>query len=147
MILALLGVLATMLVAGDTPIGRSLHRWLVEKPAARLARISRVQVAVVLLLAATGAGAFWLLGHEGLQLFGMMAPELTGLLASVEVMGLLDAAITVALIASSVRWNAVRTAVIPRLRGSRTRARRTRRAERPTPANDDEDPAELRLVA
>lgn len=141
MIVAFFGLLLTMLVAGDTAIGRFLHRWMVEKPAARLARISRMQVVVVALLTAIGAGAFWMLGHDGLAMFGMALPELAGLLASVEVTGLIDAAITATLAATSVRWRAVRAAAVQRLRSARTRAVRTRRADRPAASNDDEDPA------
>lgn len=143
MIVAMLGLWLTMLVAGDTPSGRWLRRWMVEKPAARLSRISRMQVAVVLLLAAIGGGAFWLLGHDGLGLFGMALPELTGLLASVEVTAFIDAAIAMAFVATSVRWSAV----VRQLRGGRPRAIRPRRRERPAPSNDDEDPARLRLAA
>ena len=143
MIVALLGLWLTMLVAGDTSIGRLLRRWTVEKPAARLSRISRTQIALVLLLAAIGGGAFWLLGHDGLGLFGMALPELTGLLASVEVSAFIDAAIGVTLVATSVQWSAV----AGRVRGARARAIRTRRADRPAPSNDDEHPAPTLLAA
>ena len=137
MVVALLGLWLTMRVAGDTPIGRALRRWTVEKPAARLSRISRVQIALVLLLAAIGGGALWLLGHDGLSLYGMAMPELAGMLASVEMTAFVDAAITVTLVATSVRWRAVRGAVAQRLGQARkVRARRPRRPAR-KPANDD----------
>jgi hypothetical protein len=143
MIVALLGLWLALIVAGSTPIGHSLRRWLVVKPAARLSRISRMQIVLVLLLAAAGVGAWWLLGHDGLSLYGMAMPELTGLLASVEVTAFIDAAITVVLVATSVRWRAA----IGLVRGARSRAVRTRRADRPAPSNDDEDPAGLALAA
>jgi len=143
MIVVLLAIWATLLIAGDTPIGRAMQHWLVAKPAARLSRISRIQVALAVLLLATGVGAYWLLGHDGLSLYGMAMPELTGLLASVEVTSFLDAAITVTLVATSVHWRAL----VQRLRGGRARSVRTRRAERPAPSNDDEHPAALRLAA
>jgi hypothetical protein len=143
MFAALLGLWAVMLLAGNTPAGRSLRRWLVEKPAARLARISGTQVALAALLLVTGIGAWLALGHEGLGLYGMAMPELTGLLASVEVTSFIDAAITVTLVATSVRWSAV----AHRLRGGRARAIRVRRPERRTPSNDDEDPARDLLAA
>lgn len=142
MILALLWLWLAMLIAGDTPVGRSLRRWTVEKPAARLSRISRTQVAVVLILLATGTGAWLLLGHDGLSLYGMALPELTGLLASIEMTSFIDAAIAATLVATSVRWRAV-TGLVRR----RARAIRTRRAERPAPSNDDEEPAPALLAA
>lgn len=143
MMVALLGLWLTMLVAGDTAIGRSLRRWTVEKPAARFLRISRTHIVLVLLLVAAGVGAWWLLGHDGLGLYGMSMPELTGLLASVEVSAFIDAAITVTLVATSVRWRAA----IGVVRGARSRAVRARRADRPAPSNDDADPAGLALAA
>lgn len=147
MLTALLGIWAAMLIAGDTPIGRSLRRWLVEKPAARLSRISPTQVALVLLLTVTGVGAYLLLGHEGLGMFGMMMPELTGLLASVEVTALIEAGVTALVVATSVQWRAVRAAAVQRMRGVRARSVRSRRVGRPASANDDEGPAGLRLAA
>lgn len=143
MFAALLGLWAAMLLGGNTPVGKTLRRWLVEKPAARLARISRTQVALVVLLVMTGVGAWLALGHDGLSLYGMAMSELTGLLASVEVTSFIDAAVTVTLVATSVRWSAV----VHRLRGGRTRAVRVRRARRPAPSNDDEDPAGLAFAA
>jgi len=143
MIAVLLAIWATLWIAGDTPVGRLLQRWLVAKPAARLARISRMQVVLVLLLMAIGLGALGLLGHDGLSLYGMAMPELTALLASVEVTGFIDAAIAMTLAATSVQWRAL----VQRLHGGRARSVRTRRAERPAPSNDDEHPAVLRLAA
>lgn len=145
MIIALIGIWLTMLVAGDTAVGRTLHRWTVAKPAARLSRISRTHVAVMALLVGIGIGMWLAMGHDGLSLYGMAMPELTGLLASIEVTSFIDAAIAVALVATSVRWGAVRTAVTQRMRASR--ARRVRRAERRAPSNDDEGPAGLALAA
>jgi hypothetical protein len=145
MIVALLWLWLGMLVAGDTPAGRLMRRWGVEKPAARLSRISRTQVALVVLLIAIGLSAWMAMGHDGLSLYGMAMPELTGMLASIEMTSFIDAAIAVTLVATSVRWDAVRAAVAQRL--GRARSVRTRRPERRTPSNDDEGPAELELAA
>jgi hypothetical protein len=143
MIVTLLGLWVTMLIGRGTPIGRAMNHWMVEKPAARLARISRTQVALAVLLIVIGLGAWGLMGHDGIGLYGMAMPELTGLLASVEVTSFIDAAIAVTLVATSVRWSAV----LVRLRGVRARSVRTRRPERPVSSNDDEDPAGTLIAA
>jgi hypothetical protein len=145
MVVALLWLWLGMLVAGKTPTGRVLRRWMVEKPAARLSRISRTQVALVMLLIVAGLSAWAVMGHDGIGLYGMAMPELTGILASIEVTSFIDAAIAVTLVATSVRWSAVRTAVAQRL--GRARSVRTRRPERPASSNDDEGPAALSLAA
>lgn len=147
MIVALLWLWLGMLVAGDTPTGRLMRRWSVEKPAVRLSRISRTQVTLAMLLIVIGLGAWGVMGHDGLSLYGMAMPELTGMLASIEMTSFIDATIAVTLVATSVRWSAVRTAVAQRLGRVRARSVRTRRAERRTPSNDDEGPARLALAA
>lgn len=147
MIVALLWLWLGMLVAGDTPTGRLMRRWGVAKPAARLSRISRTQVTLAVLLIVIGLSAWGLMGHDGLSLYGMAMPELTGLLASIEMTSFIDAAIAVTLVATSVRWSAVRAAVTQRLGRTRARTARTRRPGRRTPSNDDEGPAGLALAA
>lgn len=139
-----------LLVAGNTPIGRDLRHWLVEWPAARLARIHRGAVLTWLVLAAIGAACFWLLEEEGLRLFAIALPELTGMLAAFEIGSLVDAIAMGALAASTVRMGAVKAWVMRRLPMTRraSRARRTAPARRDTPAaNDDEDGGRCTLAA
>jgi hypothetical protein len=147
MIVALLWLWLGMLVAGDTPVGRLMRRWGVEKPAARLSRISRMQVTLALLLIVIGLSAWAAMGHDGLSLYGMAMPELTGMLASIEMTSFIDAAIAATLVATSVRWSAVRTAVAQRLGRARARTVRARRPERPACSNDDDGPAGVALAA
>ena len=139
-----------LLVAGDTPIGRGMRRWLVEWPAARLSRIHRGAVLTWLVLTAVGAACFWLLEEEGLRLFAMALPELTGMLATLEIGSLVDAIAMGMLAASTVRMGTVKAWVMRRLPMTR-RAKRARRTARPRPgtraANDDEDGSGHRLAA
>jgi hypothetical protein len=148
MVGALLWLWLALFVAGDTPIGRGMQRWLVEWPAARLSRIERGAVLTWLVLVAIGAACFWLLEEEGLRLFAMTLPELAGLVTAFEIGSLIDAIAMAVLVASSVRIGAVKTWVMRRLPIGRARARRTRRA-RPVrrAANDDEDRAGFALAA
>jgi hypothetical protein len=147
---ALLGLWLAMMIARGTATGRSMRRWLVEKPAAQLSRIRRGTLWFVLLMVLMASATVWVMGHEGLQLFGMAMPELTSMMLALDVMSVLDTAVVVAIAATSVRWGAVRTAVVARLRGRArsARARRSRPVERPS-ANDDEDRAAgtLKLAA
>lgn len=137
-----------LLVAGNTPIGRDMRHWLVEWPAARLARIHRGAVLTWLVLAAVGAACFWLLEEEGLRLFTMALPELAGIVTAFEIGSLVDAIAMGVLAASSVRMGAVKAWAMRRLPIGRARARRTRRT-RPVSraANDDEDGAAFALAA
>jgi hypothetical protein len=146
MIVALLGLWLTLIAAGDTPIGRGMRRWLVEKPAARLAGVRREAVLTWLLLGAVGAVLFWLLEEEGLRLFTMALPELVGWMTAFEIGTLVDAIAVAAVAASTLRLGAMRAWVARRLPGRRaTRARRSRPAVRV--ANDDEDGRRFALAA
>jgi len=144
MTITLVALCLILVTASDTAIGRMLHRALVAAPLDCLARIERRTMLVLGLLALIGLSAVWLLGHEGLGLYGMATPDLAALLTSFEVSSFLDAAVVAVVAASSVRWSAVRAAVARRLgRPRAVRHHRVRRAERPS-ANDDEDgPVEL----
>jgi hypothetical protein len=137
-----------LLVAGNTPIGRDMRHWLIEWPAARLARIHRGAVLTWLVLAAIGAACFWLLEEEGLRLFTMALPELAGIVTAFEIGSLVDAIAMGVLAASSVRMGAVKAWVMRRLPIGRARARRTRRTRLVSrAANDDEDGAAFALAA
>lgn len=139
MIVALLGLWLALLVAGDTPAGRFLNRWMVDWPAERLGRISRGAVLTWLMLGLVGLLMFWLLEEEGLRLFSMALPEIAGWMAAFEVGTLVDALAAVALAASALRVGAMRHWIASRLPAPRRakRARRSRPAARAS--NEDED--------
>jgi hypothetical protein len=143
----IVGLWMLLLVARGTPIGDWLQRWMVAKPASALSRIRRDTVITLLLLVALGAGIFWVMGHEGVQLYSMALPELTGMLAALDVTALVDAAIALAAAGSVAGWSNLRAALTHRLRRPHAnRARRTRRPGKPA-ANDDGDGPALALAA
>src|SRR6218665_2480494 len=100
MIVALLGLWCTLLLAGDTPVGRLMRRVLVEWPAARLSRIKRGAVVTWMILGAIGLLAFWFLEEDGLRLFSMAMPEIAGWISMFEIGSLVEA-LTVAVMAAS----------------------------------------------
>lgn len=135
----LLGLWLTMIAAPGTPVGTMLQRWLVAKPAAALSRVHRGAVLVVLVMAALASIAFLIMGHDGIQLFGLAAPELGTMLAMVDLGVVLDVTVLAIAAVASGSLRGVR-AVLPRMRPrARTvRSRRVRRADKPA-ANDDSD--------
>lgn len=145
---ALLGIWLMLLLAGDTPAGRLLHRALVAWPAERLVQVRRGAVLTWMLLGAIGLLAFWFLEEDGLRLFSMALPEIAGWISMFEVSAVVDALVVAVAAASSLRFGAVRSWVAARLPMGRraTRARRSRSVER-NASNDDEDSRSLALAA
>ncbi len=92
------------LIAPDTPIGRFLHRLLIEAPAAWLSRITRGHV-----LLAAGAGRCQRSarpgssGGDGLGMLGMAAPEIGSWIAMFEVTTWIDVVAAIALASSVTR--------------------------------------------
>ncbi len=143
MLLAIvIGIWALMLLARGTPIGDTLHRWIVEKPAAWIAGIHRQTVLALLGLVLIGLACWWVIGHEGILLYGMALPELTAALAMIDLGATVDVAVLLVAAASSGGWRAMRTLAAQRLSRARsTRARRTQRPQRPAANDDGEGPA------
>ena len=145
-IMALLFALWSItLIAPDTPIGRFLHRLLVEAPAARLSRIMRGHVLLALALAGISGVAVWLMGGGGLLALGMSAPEIGSWIAMFEVTTWIDVVAAIALASSALRVRMAATqirTIVSRWMvrpGTRTaRARKKRRPVRPAPSNDDD---------
>ena len=145
MIAGLLLLWLALVAAGNTSIGRGMRRWLVDKPAAALARVERGAVITWLILGTIGVACFVVLEEEGLRLFAMALPELAGWAVAFEVSAVVDAIAMTLIVASAVRFGAVKAWLAARLPVRRAkRARRSRIARREMPAsNDDEDPAEF----
>lgn len=138
----LLGWVAVLL-AGTTRTGRSMRRALIERPAAWLNRFSRGQAIFAALLMLFAGLIFWIMGEAGLRFASLYAPELIGLLASVEFTAAIDAVAVAIASAASVRLRGMMAWVKMRLPQPRSRMRRTQRAQqRPCPpANDADGPA------
>lgn len=140
MLVTLLGLWLMLMLAGDTPLGRTMRRGLVEWPAARLAGIRRGAVISWMILAAIGALCFWFLEEEGLRLFTMAMPEIAGWISMFEIGALVDALVVAVMAASTLRFGAARNWIAARLamRRRAPRQRRNRPAAR-SASNDDED--------
>ncbi|MES2987086.1 MAG: hypothetical protein V4808_04195 [Pseudomonadota bacterium] len=134
-----------MVFAPETPAGRFLHRALVELPGKALAHISRGDVVVSVALVAALAGVFWLIDEELALVLSMMAPEALVYLTMFEIGTLVDAIAGIALVTTTVRFQQL--GAILRSMRPRARATRARRAQRLTPANDDEEGAAYLLRA
>jgi hypothetical protein len=154
MVLApLLLLLATMLVAPDTEIGRFLHDIMVERPAAALARVTFGHILRGATLLLTVVVMFWLLQQGGLQLLAGAAPDTVTWLLAFDVSTLLEAAAALALIASALRFRAIRVLlhhILPR-RFARTGRRESRSRGTTSPgslkADNDNDEDSRRQVA
>lgn len=139
MIAICLGVWLTLWAAG-TPTGRVMRRILVEAPARMLGAIPRGQyllLATVLLACGTLA---WLTEGEAVRMMLMGAPELLGILASVEIGALVDLLAATLVTASTLRWRALVGRARQLVSRPSHRARRTHSAaSRQEAANDDDD--------
>ena len=142
MLLAIvIGTWALMLLARGTPIGDTLHRWLVEKPATKLSGIHRNTVLAVLALVLIGVTCWGVIGKEGILIYSMALPELTAALAMIDLGAMIEVAVLLVAAASCGGWRAVAAVVLGRLgRARATRARRTRRPQRPAANDDGEGP-------
>jgi membrane protein implicated in regulation of membrane protease activity len=135
---ALLGLWLAMWAAGETPIGRVLRRWLIDRPAARLARISRGHVMLMLIVAGIALALIWLLENDGRMLVAMGLPAVISFAVAIDLASLLDIAAVAVIAASTVRVRTIATWLRRRPAPRRPRAGGVRvRRERPL-ANDDE---------
>jgi hypothetical protein len=71
-----LAVVAVLLLFPETPAGRGLRLWLVEKPARRLNRTTIWQVLFVAALLMAGLVMTLAFGFEGGLVYAMMTPEI-----------------------------------------------------------------------
>lgn len=111
---------SVLLFARETSIGRFLHRWMVERPAGWLAKISRGQAIVLTSCFAIAGALIWFEQGEALRLMGMASPELLGWLTMFEVSTFADVVAVVALAWSNMRGGPPGsrfTNLIRRLRG------------------------------
>lgn len=137
---------AALMLAGTTPSGRSMRSALIERPAAWLNRFTRGQAILAALLMLFAGLIFWIMGEAGLRFVSLYAPELIGLLASVEFTAAIDAVAVAIATAASVRLRGAVTWVKMHLPGQRSRSRRTQRIRRSGPPANDADGPVLLLV-
>ncbi|WP_420606600.1 hypothetical protein [Novosphingopyxis sp.] len=151
---AFLALCAAMAIAGDSPVGRALHRWLVERPAAVFDRIGFDHLVVAAMAVGLLLLAIWCGEGDGLRMLGFAAPDLAAWLTTVEIATYLDALAATALAVSTMRLKRVHRlsmAVLtssfshPALNAARPRCRRHR--TNIAPANDDEDGAAFALAS
>ncbi len=139
---------AALLLAGTTRTGQFMRTALIGRPAAWLNRFSRGQAIFVAVLMLFASLIFWIMGEGGLRFVSLFAPELIGLLASIEFTAAIDAVAVAIATAASVRLRGLVTWVKMHLPGQRSRARSMQRTRRPSPpANDSDGPAPALLLA
>ncbi len=137
----MLGLWSMMTMARETPVGRTLRTWMVERPAARLSRIMRGHV-VMIILASAVIGAAWWLGGDMVRFLGMAAPDAAAWVITFDVATYADLLATVVLASSTTRMRGLMARAVAPIRRCASGHRRTRkgpRPARPAPANDDED--------
>lgn len=136
MLMMLLVAASAMLRYPDIPFSRLLRRWLVEAPAARLARIHPAQVIFLVIVAAVLVA-----GGEMILLMGGAEAALA---LSWQLSLYLDAGIAVAAAGALARLRPLLLVAVHRVRRrpQAPRRRRTRVAATASPpANDDDRPA------
>ena len=136
---AVVGLWLAMWAAGDTPIGRTLRRWMVERPAARLSRISRGQILLFLTLAGIALALIWLLENDGRMLVAMGLPDVMSFAVAIDLASLLDVAAVAVVAASTVHLRTITAWLRRRPTPRRPHARSVRIRRERSPANDDED--------
>lgn len=147
-----LGALATLMAFPETPVGRALHRLLVQPLARRLNRVRSGHLIFAAVLITFATALILLFEWEGVRLVGMAAPEVVSWLAVFDVAAVLDLAAVSIAMAATARFRAVRDRMLTLggqavtiVRKALTRGRRRLPKTRPTapkpPRSDDPDPA------
>ncbi len=134
-----------------TPIGIAFRYALIDRPAARLMRVTRGDAAVMVLLMLTAAMVTLVGEGDGIGMLAMGAPDIAVWITTFEVSAYVDVIIALGAAASGLhlRGAIARYAGIF-ARGSRARAtdraRRSRKM-RPSEADNDDEPGLLARVA
>ena len=134
-----------------TPIGIALRHALIDRPAARLLRVTRGDAAVMVLLMLTAAMVTLVGEGDGIGMLAMGAPDVAVWITTFEVSAYVDILIALGAAASGLRLRgAVARYAGIFARGGRARAtgraRRSRRV-RPSAADNDDEPGLLAHAA
>lgn len=138
--------LAVMILFPETPLARTLRRWLVEAPARALNRATIWRLAFYAGLIAAGILMLILFEAEGALLYGLMAPEVLVWATLFDVGLVIDALLITAAILATNGVRAIRTQVsalavraIAVVRRAVRREGRSRPAARPRRKPFDDD--------
>lgn len=142
-LIAALVVIGVMGACPETPLGRTLKRWLVETPARVVARFSPRRLVGPALLALAGVVLVVLFEAEGLRLFALAAPELVSWAVMFDITVTLDLVAASLAMAGATRLKPIlarlrvtvqrATATLRGLPRRAARALRTRTIKRPGP--------------
>ncbi len=129
--------------APRTPIGKAMHRMLVDKPATRLARFTRGDAAVMVLLMIAAAMVTLVGEGDGIRLLTLAAPDVAVWITTFEVSAYLDVVMALAAAASSLRVRGAMArylGIFARRPAAKAHKRAIRsRKTRPTVADNDDD--------
>ena len=132
-----------MATAPQTPIGKALRRVLIDKPAARLARFTRGDAAVMVLLMLTAAMVTLVGEGDGIRLLTLTAPDVAIWITTFELSAYVDILMALAAAASSLRVRTFMTrwiSVFTRRPTAKAHKRAIRsRKTRSTNADNDDD--------
>jgi len=134
-----------------TPIGIALRHVLIDRPAARLLRVTRGDAAVMVLLMLTAAIVTLVGEGDGIGMLAMGAPDVAVWITTFEVSAYVDVIIALGAAASGLHLRgAIARYAGTFARGGRARAtdraRRSRKM-RPSEADNDDEPGLLARVA
>jgi len=132
-----------MATAPQTPIGNAMRRVLIDRPAARLARFTRGDAAVMFLLMLTAAMVTLVGEGDGIRLLTLAAPDVAIWITTFEVSAYVDILMALAAAASSLRVRGFTTRwleVFTRRLAAKAHKRAIRsRKKRSTNADNDDD--------
>ena len=132
-----------MATAPRTSIGKAMRRALIDKPAARLARFTRGDAAVMFLLMLTAAMVTLVGEGDGIRLLTLAAPDVAIWITTFKVSAYVDILRALAAAASSLRVRGFMTCwlgVFTRRPGAKAHPRAIRsRKKRSTVADNDDD--------
>ena len=132
-----------MATAPRTSIGKAMRRALIDKPAARLARFTRGDAAVMVLLMLTAAMVTLVGEGDGIRLLTLAAPDVAIWITTFEVSAYVDILMALAAAASSLRVRGFMTrwlGVFTCRPGAKAHKRAVRsRKTRSTNADNDDD--------
>lgn len=128
--------------ASQTPLGKAMHRMLVDAPAMRLSRFTRGDAAVIVLMMIAAAMVTLVGEGDGIRVLTLAAPDIAIWITTFEMSAYLDIVMALAAAAAGlrVRGMARYLGVVGRHPAAKARKRATRsRRTRPIVGDNDDD--------